>query len=105
MALYTFPGITSPNAFTHDSTNARSNTSLELGCPGNLSATPAWYKPTTGTMNEIDQITVSATSGKFFLQYPATAGGAKTANIAYNASAATVLTALTAIPALNGFLL
>ena len=101
VSLYTFPGITSPSAYTHDSTSARSNTSLELGCPGNLSATPTWYKPTTGSQSEIDQVTVSATSGKFFLQYPATTG-TKTANIAYNASAATVLAALNAVTGLNG---
>lgn len=101
VSLFTFPGITSPTAFTHDSTSTRSNNSLEFGCPGNLSATPSWYKPTTGSQNEIDLVTVTATSGNFFLQYPATTG-TKTANIAYNASNATVTTALNAITGLNG---
>jgi Flp pilus assembly protein TadG len=101
VALFTFPGLTSPSAFTHDSTNALSNTNLELGCPGNLSATPTWYKPTTGSQNEIDQVTVNATSGSFFLQYPASTG-TKTVNIAYNASAATILADLNAISGLNG---
>ena len=85
----------------------RSNISLELGCPGNLTATPSWYKPTTGTLNEIDQVTVKATSGSFFLQYPV--GGTKTANIAYNAGGGTasaqatvILNALNAIPGLSG---
>ncbi len=101
VALFTFPGITSPAAFTHDSTNARSNNSLEFGCPGNLTSTPSWYKPTSGTKNEIDLITVTANGGNFVLQYPATTG-TKTANIAYNASNTTVTTALNAISGLNG---
>ena len=98
VALYTFPGITSPNAYTHDSTNARSNTSLELGCPGSISkaATPSWYMPTSGIKNEIETVTVSATSGQFTLAFTYNGTTNTTTNIAYNASAATVLNALTA---------
>jgi Flp pilus assembly protein TadG len=104
VGLFAFPGITSPSAFSHDSTNARSNNSLEFGCPGNLSATPSWYLPTTGSQNEIDLVTVAAKAGNFFLQYPATTG-TKTVNIAYNApntGTGSVTTALSSISGLSG---
>ena len=99
VALYTFPGLTSPSAFTHDSTSARSNTSLELGCPGNLAgaSTPTWYLPTTGIADEVQTVTHTNASA-----FTLTFGGVTTASIANNATAATVQIRLRALTSING---
>ena len=34
VALFSFPGLLNPSGYTHDSTNARTNFSLNFGCPG-----------------------------------------------------------------------
>lgn len=100
VSLFTFPGLTTPSGFTHDNASTKTHTdlSLEFGCPGGLHATPTWYTPLSSSdKDEVETVTVNATGGKFTITY----GGSKSANIAYNATASTVETALDAITGTN----
>ncbi len=87
-SLFVFPGLTSPSAFTHDNTSTRSNKNLEFTCPGNNTTTPSWYAPNLAT-NEVQTVTISATSGSFTLSY----AGQTTSAITYKSTATKAPTA------------
>jgi len=112
VGLEVFPGLESPNGFSHSTDTNVNHTDLALElnengtqCAGNLTARPAWYTPSASfpgwffngsevgyPSDEVQTVTIShATGGTFTLSY-----GGQTTNpaLAYNATAATVQAAL-----------
>lgn len=106
VALFEFPGLLNPNAYTHDSTNTYTNLGLNFGCPGNLSGatTPSWYQTgsssVTAGKNEVQRITYSG-SGTFTLRFN---GSAATTGVTLRQStaAATIQSALRALSTISG---
>ena len=88
VSLYTFPGLTSPTAFTHDSTNARSNTCARARLPGQPPARrPPGTQPTTRQpRTRVRPVTVAATGGNFTLH--ASAAGRRRPRASLQRSAA-----------------
>jgi len=106
VALFTFPGLLNPTGYTHDATSARSNLSLDFGCPGNLTGatTPSWYQTGSSSVgagtDEVQKITYSG-SGSFTLKFNGSAATTGTA-LKKTTVAATIQSALRALSTING---